>query len=182
MVLRCGFLNNQRLVASCSSTWGNSSFGVLHQDVLWRVSWMRWQKWYLCGDANLSDLAHPLHHTNDGLVVQCQGMFKGRWLVKFRLITHHKGVSSLRWQDMLVVIIQFEVLFTIRDSFLYVFERLMPHAQTPLFLCVSFSLAPRYMLGLPTDGGFRIKYLSSLLRTGMALQWMHTLSSTWIKI
>ncbi len=33
------------------------------------------------------------------------------------------------------------------------FEGLMPHAQTPLFNCVSLSLAPKYLLGSPTEAG-----------------------------
>ncbi len=36
----------------------------------------------------------------------------------FRLMSHDKGVSSLGWQDIPTVIVQFQVLLAIGDSFL----------------------------------------------------------------
>jgi hypothetical protein len=76
----------------------------------------------LCININASNLAHPLHHSNDGLTIRCPVWVKGRCLIKFRLISHYKGISSLGRQDIPAVIVQFQALLAIRDSFLYVFR------------------------------------------------------------
>ncbi len=77
----------------------------------------------------MSNLAHPSHHADDGLKIQCLVWVKGRCLIKFRLISHDKGVSSLGWQDIPAVIVQLQVLLAIRDSFLDVFQG--THAPRP---------------------------------------------------
>jgi hypothetical protein len=55
---------------------------------------------------------------------------------KFRLISYDKGISSLGWQDIPAIIVQFQVLLAIRDNFLYVFCGVhAPHIKSITHLC-----------------------------------------------